>query len=225
MFDKNQRSKLAENKDALIDVSGNVEVAFDPVKRYNFVVDNYNVDQNRVGIIYYQKMTEYCLFRTMFKVIENKVILMFYVLLLLVPYFGAVLYLLLLIAYIQFLMNLSIFRSNRRKLQDPFTNMILCPKLCLQEKVINKYYEIKINGTQGLFCIIFLELATFEFTEEFQRSLRARDNKGTISFMIYNSRFRDYYNNFPSLKVAFSLTMVFGLIIIVAQGYIIANYM
>lgn len=151
MFNKNQRSKLTEHQEALIDVSENVEIAIDPVKRYNFVVENYNVDQNRVGIIYYNKMEDYCLFKTMYKVIENKIVLMFYIMALLVPYLGIALYLLLLIAYIQFLMNLTIFRANRKRLQDPFTNMILCPKLCIQEKVINKYYEIRIQGIRILF--------------------------------------------------------------------------
>ena len=44
MYDKGDREKMLMNKDALIDMGESVEVADDPVRRYNFVIENYNAD-------------------------------------------------------------------------------------------------------------------------------------------------------------------------------------
>jgi len=146
MFDRSERDKLLQQKERLLDASDDVEVQDDPMKQYNFVIACYNTDQNRVGTIELKPMPEYCLYHYFWKILSNPCFLLIYILLIMVPALGALLYLLILIACIEYFIGLSHFRANQRRVPDPFQNMIFCPELCKAAKSINKYYEIDANG-------------------------------------------------------------------------------
>jgi hypothetical protein len=95
-------------------------------------------------------MEEYCFYRSVSKIIGNKCILFLFLLAMCVPAVGCVLFLWVSIGLIQYLINLSVYRKNRAIIYDPFQRMIFCPELCRSEKVINKYYEIKVDGKNFL---------------------------------------------------------------------------
>lgn len=148
MNDREGRKQLAQQKEKLLDTSENVTIELDPITQYNHVMTCYNTDENRVGQIELKRMSEFGLYKSIWKIFNNPCALMVYVLLIMSPFLGALLYLILFIFTIQYFLNLSTYNRNRSRVPDPFQNMIFCPELCATAGAINKFYQIKTSGKQ-----------------------------------------------------------------------------
>mmetsp|Transcript_4525 Transcript_4525/g.3740 ORF Transcript_4525/g.3740 Transcript_4525/m.3740 type:complete len:238 (-) Transcript_4525:175-888(-) len=208
MNDRDGRKHLYTQKEKLLDTSENVEVSLDPITQYNHVLTCYNTDENRVGQIELQKMSEYGLYKSFWKLFNNPCALMFYLLLIMVPFVGGFLYLIFLIFTIQYFINLGVFNKNRNRCPEPFQNMIFCPELCAAAGAINKFYQIKTGELQG-----------FSFNSEVMQTLKLKEYQGYISFMVYNNRLWDYYHNYSKIKGKHILSILLGTGLLAMQFY------
>jgi len=204
-----RRDKLT-GTERLIDVSENVAVKEDPVIQYNHVVECYNSDENRILTYYMQEMSFSSIYNKIWRVISNPCTLLMLILSTAVPLLGAFTYILMLYSFIHYFRGLAVYRANKSQVPDPFQNMVFCPDLCRAENVVNKFYEIQGKDLEG-----------FSFNREIKNSLKTKEFQGRIRFMVYDSRFWDYFYNYPKYKLRHIMTLILGTAMVILQLYII----
>lgn len=138
--------QLLHRTNSLKDQSRSVDIKQGPMEKYNFVIQCYNTDENRVGSFYLESMPESCLYNTFYKIFSYPCFLLIFDLLILVPGLGIILFLWLLYSTVHYFRGLSVFNNNRRLVSDPFQNMIFCSEICRPEAVTNKYLSVKPQG-------------------------------------------------------------------------------
>ena len=137
---------LLEHQHSYQDVSQKVSVISNPMKQYNFVIDCYNQEENRVGSFTLQKMPENCCYDIFWKVMRNSCCLLLLELLILVPAIGIAIFLWVLICTYQYFRGLSVFNNNIKLVADPLQNMIFSPEICNEDNVTNKFLKISAKG-------------------------------------------------------------------------------
>ena len=118
----------------------------DPVLKYNYVIDRYNIEESQFNKIALDLMPLSSLYNFMWKSINHPVKIIFFLIALTIPLFGLILYLCLLIAFIHHSVCMKLWKQNNKKVSNPFENMVFSPELCEKMKSINRFFEIQVKG-------------------------------------------------------------------------------
>lgn len=201
--------KLNKNND----INTNRVILTNPVEKYNFVIDQYDKEYNKINnielkripldrIYYHGYIMEngICSFLIIFFVIPstflafNKLIIpniytndiIFYILSI---YFSSIFFLALLTIII-YLYAKKVYNDNHLLVRNPFMKMIFLPELCRLLNVINKHFQINEE-----------EIKIFNFSEIQKNNIKEHNIDNKYRFMIYDQNFVDYYSELGNLKL------------------------
>ncbi|OMJ76364.1 hypothetical protein SteCoe_24261 [Stentor coeruleus] len=154
-----------------------IKIKSNPIFRNNYFLKCYNTSYNRVNGIKLKSLPRNRLYYFLFPTLSIKYIFLHFVLAFL-PYVNIVWCCILLILWIIYERAAWVYRKNRKKIRNPFINMIYKPDLCKIYKCMNKFLEVPIG---------FL---TFRASE-------LHTTPDSITIMIYNDNFKKMHTNFP----------------------------
>jgi len=177
---------------------------------YNHVVQSYNIEGNRIFDFYMEPMTTSAAYSLLWRIIAHPCSLLLFLIAIITPGLGIILYVWLLAGVILYLVGLYTYGKNKETVVDPFANMVFCPDLCRTNKVVNRFYEI-----QGK------DLGGFSFNEEVMKQLKGKEFRGEIKFMIYDSKLWGYFYNYPKHKLKHIMTLLVGTGMLVLEVYVI----
>ena len=135
------------NKKRLLSESVLSQVLIDPMQQYNYVIQCYNITENQVEGVKLKPVRESIFYSRCWGIFSKPVLLLLTVLLILVPVIGVLAYLLFVYFVVFYLVDLGIHRGNQAEVANIFKNMVYSPELCKITNSVNKFFEIKVQGT------------------------------------------------------------------------------
>ena len=118
----------------------------DPILKYNYVIDRYNIEENQFNYTTLDFMPSSSIYNFIWGIINNSIKIILFLIALAIPGFGLILYLSLLMAFIHHSVCIKIWKKNIQKVPNPFENMVFCPELCTKMNKIDKFFEIQVKG-------------------------------------------------------------------------------
>ena len=119
----------------------------DPISRYNYVIDAYNNESNRIDNTILPQMPICSAYKFIYSMMNNflgEVLLI--ILMIFLPFINVITFILILWAFIYYMKFLIHFRRNEKIVDDPFKNMIYSPEMCDSIHKINWFFEIQFEG-------------------------------------------------------------------------------
>lgn len=153
----------------------------DALTLYNFVVRQCNEPCNQVD----HAILEECYCDSFYRFWYNQLRrwYFFVLLLYLAPYFTVLTLCFTLYCGVVHENALCVASRNRRVVPDPFISMISHDDICRRGKSHNLYFTLTTDN-----------LDVFPFSDSIKALLRAREQDGSISFMVYDQNFKRQYN-------------------------------
>lgn len=108
----------------------------------------------------------------------------------LVPYVNLAHFCMWLLVYVIYEKKYRVHRTNQKLSDDPFKWMIHAPNVCEKAGLLNVYYDIRVG-----------DIDQFGLKEAYRSMLKSRVLAESVSFMVYNDRFRAAWVKFPFLRV------------------------
>eukprot|EP01016_Furgasonia_blochmanni_P016524 TRINITY_DN1961_c0_g1_i4.p1 TRINITY_DN1961_c0_g1~~TRINITY_DN1961_c0_g1_i4.p1 ORF type:complete len:298 (+),score=25.40 TRINITY_DN1961_c0_g1_i4:65-958(+) len=182
---------MRESRVKSSDLSGRDHVARNPMAEYNHVINCYNSMENRIAEMYLKKLPERNYYNQLINTIRTLAKrTTLYLVILFIPIVGLFMLVWHIVCYLFYSECFRIYLDNKRLINDdPFVNMIFAPELCRITNSINHYYQVEIKDVEG-----------FSFNKDIKNKLIQKAIDGKVRFMVYNSRFYDFYANFPRYK-------------------------
>jgi len=205
------------HKKSFLDRSFEAELLNNPIHQYNYFIKCYNTPENQVEGIKLEEIKISKVYDTFWSIISNKIYLVLLIFLVSVPVLGLLVYGWIFIAITAYFGGMALYDKNAEKVSDPFQSMVFSPELCRISKMNRKFYEIQIQELEG-----------FSFNTEVISNLKGKGTHGKIKFMVYNSIFEGYYNNYAKLRlrhVLFLLMSTFCLMVQVFTVFHVLTYL
>lgn len=175
-----------------------------PIARYNYFIEAYNKDINKINDISLEKMIFPKIINVFSRIKSNKVYYTTYLLIiLLIPLLNVLLAGFLVYDFDIYRQNLKIFWKNKEKVPNPFEKMIYSPHICKTLKKENWFFNIELKSVPGFFL-------NFDMIE----MIRSKERDGFVSFMIYNTVFQKYFYDYPIFYKKYVKQVVFAFFIL-----------
>ncbi len=148
MFQKETASPLLKSTREALQNEVSLSDLFNPLQQYNYFVEFYNKRENCINGLQldYFSSSKSAVFNSFWKIYSNNFLLLVFLLLILVPFVGIVVYLTLCISLVTYFFALQTFKRNENKVENPFEKMVFCPEMCTSVGLPNKFYEIRVEG-------------------------------------------------------------------------------
>ena len=69
--------------------------------------------------------------------------------------------------------------------------------------------------------IVYIDLEGYAFNQEIKKGLKLKEFQGSISFMVYNTEFWNYYHAYCKKKVAHIFILLLGMVLVGVQAYVV----
>ena len=194
----------------------------DPIGLYNHAVRQFNAICNRTSEGSFEKLDTNCFYSfwmlrwwTMIRADSNIffLILTFVLTFLigLIPIVNLVVFVIWLIVYLIYEKTQKVHSNANKKLSaDPFKYMILNNAICKKANLLNLYYEMPVSA-----------LSTLGMRETQIELIKSRRNGGTVTFMIYNDRFKSAYTRFGFLRVVHLIHIMITIVAVIVANLLI----
>ena len=119
----------------------------DPISRYNYVIDSYNHENNRVDDKTLKQFPVSSVYQWVFSLMNHflgEVLLI--IILLFLPGINIIMFLTIFWAWLHYSRFLSLYRKNEEIIEDPFKNMIYSPEMCDSINKINWFFHLEFEG-------------------------------------------------------------------------------
>jgi hypothetical protein len=191
----------------------------DPIGLYNHTIKQFNAVCNKTAEGSFEKLDTNCFYGfwmvrwwTMIRADTSMFFLVisfiFNFLISLIPIVNIAMIVMWLITYLLYEKMQKIHSKNNKNLStNPFKYMILNNDLCKKANLLNLYYEMPVGS-----------LSSVGLKESQIEILKSKNNGGTVTFMVYSTRFRLAYTKFGFLRIVHILHILVSI-----TGIIIAN--
>ena len=214
---KSTRTKIIVNMNRLrtgINQLGEqIKRRYDPISRYNKVVENYNDPINREKEIYLKKACSVFFYRCWI-ILQLKIVLCF-LFIYVIPYLNVLTFLMNLLTLIVQESAIRVANSNQRRMEDPFQHMVYSPIMCERYSAPYLYFEVDEE-----------QLESFRFLPEVKANLKARQRnyEGKIMFMVYNNEFLAWYHNIKKSRCICLTHLILNLTLFLIMQYFVYDY-
>lgn len=186
----------------------------DPFSKYNYFIDTYNQEFNIVNNITLRRIK---IFKMNIMISKIKAKKLFYITFLFIfmvlPVLNILFFIILLYDFYIYLENSQIHDDNLQKIPNPFSRMVFSPSLCKNLRKNNWIFSIEVKSFPGF----FLNLEILEI-------IKTNEKEGVVTFMIYNEKFKEYFEGFPLLYKKYIKEIMIALTLIILSGGLLFMY-
>lgn len=167
----------------IVNVSVDAHIRHTQLDHYNFVIDRYNEDGNRIGSTSLEKVPTF----TCFNCTGNGAVLIIAICLL--PGTGIIALIIGLVTIINYIRAYTIVKRNREMVPNLFKNMVYIQNL----QSVNEYYEI--TNINEIVRLQAFAAVTEDFSMLFARISSELQNGASVRVMAYSNEFFQYEQN------------------------------
>lgn len=141
------RRKLLGENEISTDLNISEKVYGNPISKYNYFVNIYNNEVNKVDGIEFKKIENSFLYKPFFSLINNflgKILLV--LILLAIPLLNIFVFIVILICTFTYYNGINIYKKNQNLINDPFKNMVYGAELCQALNRNDYFFKIDLNG-------------------------------------------------------------------------------
>ncbi|CAD8147260.1 unnamed protein product [Paramecium pentaurelia] len=187
----------------------------DPITLYNKFIKVYNLDDNKVNGITLQYMKQSKAVQFIHNYLRNNLgRVVFFLILILLPFINLLFYLFLLVAWLKLNQNHQIFKSNLSQVLDPFENMVENSELCEMMKKNYVVFDMEIKENEGL-----------HFSKKVKEMIKNRSNgNNKIKYTIYNQILKEQFYGYPNSRITCLKWIIVSTLLIAVQLTLIIIY-
>jgi hypothetical protein len=144
---KMSTKKLLGENEISTNLNSSEKLFTNPISKYNYFVNTYNDEINRVDGIQFKKIENSILYKPFFLLINNgfgKLFLFFA--LLVIPLLNIFIFISILICVFSYNDGIKIYKKNQQLVNDPFKNMVYAAELCQGLNRNDYFFRIDMNG-------------------------------------------------------------------------------
>ena len=170
-----------------------IKLKSNPIFRCNYFLMCYNASINKINGVSLPLLPRNRIYYCLYPILGIKYLLL-HLLLNCIPYVNLVWSIFLIFMWVLYERADVVYRSNNRKVSNPWKRMIYKPDLCKRYRCMNKFLEVPSS--------ILGDISVESNTEK-------------ISIMIYNDNFKKMYSQFPYYRYLHLFHILFCILIIV----------